>query len=173
MSIAGYSVVAPYSPTFAYIFYNCALIVFCRLKLINLCLVHRCDVKGCAGNLVLDGNFDNNRECCMAKKSGYLIYKSLPGEIPTGCMNTPQLGQRFCNLHHHDHQELDKHAVQVNLEDASKEFGGVLGPILRSAKKKEDGKQWAQVDRIMESKSLRNKKFYKVDICTLYFWKLP
>ena len=105
----------------------------------------------------------------MAKKSGYLIYKSLPGEIPTGCMNTPQLGQRFCNLHDHDHQELDKYAVQVNLEDASKELGGALGPLLRSAKKKADKQDWAQVDSIIESKSLRNKKFYKVNIHYLYF----
>jgi len=98
----------------------------------------------------------------MAKKSGYLIYKSLPGEIPTGCMNTPQLGQRFCKLHDHDHRELDKLAVQVDLDDVTKEFGGALGPLLRSAKKKTDEKQWAQVDRIMESKCLRNKTFYKV-----------
>lgn len=94
------------------------------------------------------------------EKVGNLIYKSLPREIPTGCMKTPHLGQRFCNLHDHDRQ-LDKHAVQVNLEDASKEFGGALRTFLRSSKKK-DGKRWAQVDRIMESKSLRNKKFYKV-----------
>lgn len=84
-------------------------------------------------------------------------------------MKTPQLGQRFCNLHDHDHQELDKHAVQVNLEDASKEFAGALGPLLCSAKKKEDGRHWAQVDRIMDSKSLRNKKLFKVDINSLYF----
>ena len=95
------------------------------------------------------------------EKVGNLIYKLLPGEIPTGCMKTPHLGQRFCNLHDHDRQ-LDKHAAKVNLEDAIKEFGGTLRPLLRSSKKK-DGKRWAQVDRIMESKSLRNKKFYKVD----------
>lgn len=93
------------------------------------------------------------------EKVGNLIYKTLPGAIPTGCMKTPHLGQRFCNLHDHDRQ-LDKHAVQVNLEGASKDFGGALRPLRRSSKKK-DGKRWAQVDRIMESKSLRNKKFYK------------
>ena len=102
------------------------------------------------------------------KKSSYLMYKSLPGEICTGCMNRPQLGKRFCNLHEGDHQELDKHALQVNAEDASKEFGGVLGPLLRSKKSKEDGKHWAQVDRILESKSLRNKKFSKVNSNSLY-----
>jgi len=108
-------------------------------------LVHRCDIKGCAGNLVLDGNFDNNRECCMAKKSSYLMSKLLPGELLTGCMNTSLLGQRFCKLHDHNHQELDKHAVQVNLEDASKEFGGALAPLLCSATKnqrKSNGHKW-------------------------------
>ena len=98
------------------------------------------------------------------KRVVFFIYKSLPGEIATGCMNTPQLGQRFCNLHDQDHQELDKHAVDVNLEDASKEFGGALGPLLRSAKKKAEQKQWAQVDRIVGRKSLRKKKFYKVSM---------
>ena len=34
-------------------------------------LVHQCDVRGCQGNLVNDGNFDNNMEWIMAKESGY------------------------------------------------------------------------------------------------------
>ena len=52
---------------------------------------------------MLDGNFDNNRECCMAKGSGFLEYDSL-----TGCMQTPKLGTRFCEKHLVDHQQLDK-----------------------------------------------------------------
>ena len=55
-----------------------------------------------------DGNFDNNRQCCMAKGSGFLQYDSLPGEIKTGCMQTPKLGTRFCEKHLVDHQQLDK-----------------------------------------------------------------
>ena len=111
---------------------------------------------------MLDGNFDNNRECCMAKNSGCLLYDSLPGEIATGCVNSPKKGERFCKDHCHDHQELDKHSDEVSLEEASKEFGVTLGPVLRGAKKKEEANQWGQVDEIMDKKCLRNKTFYKV-----------
>ena len=44
-------------------------------------LVHQCDVKGCKENLVIDRNFDNNMECCMAKESGYIECDSFPGQI--------------------------------------------------------------------------------------------
>ena len=44
-------------------------------------LVHQCDVKDCKENLVIDDSFDNNMECCMAKKSGYIEYDSLPRQI--------------------------------------------------------------------------------------------
>ena len=57
---------------------------------------------------MLDGNFDNNHECCLAKGSGFIEYDSLPGEIKTGCNQTPKLGTRFCGKHLVDHQELDK-----------------------------------------------------------------
>ena len=44
-------------------------------------LVHQCDVKDCEENLVIDGNFDNNMECYMAKESGYIEYDFLPRQI--------------------------------------------------------------------------------------------
>lgn len=129
--------------------------------MLNIILAaHTCHIKGCQKNLVLDGNFDNNRECCMAKRSGWLVYDSLPDEIATGCINTPKLGERFCKQHCHDHQELDKHAQGKNLEDAS--MGISLGPVLRSAKKNNGEKQWGQVDEIIDKKCLRKKVFYKV-----------
>lgn len=71
-------------------------------------LDHQCDTNGCKRNLVLDGNFDNNRECCMAKDSGFIQYDSLPGQIRSGCIVTPKLGSRFCENHIVDHKELDK-----------------------------------------------------------------
>lgn len=55
---------------------------------------------------MLDGNFDNNREWCMAKGSGFIEYDSLPGEIKTA--QTPKRSTRFCEEHLVDHQELDK-----------------------------------------------------------------
>ena len=68
----------------------------------------------------------------------------------------------FAQEHNNNHKELDKDAVQVNSEEVSKQFGDALGPVLRSAKKKVEGKHWRQVDEIVETKCLRNRKFYKV-----------
>ena len=125
-------------------------------------VVHSCEIKGCQSNVVLDGNFDNNRECCMAKNSGCMMYDSLPGKITTGCICTPKLGERFCADHLKDHQELDKDKTGINLEAASKEFGATLGPTLRSNKKKGEESCWGQVGEITEKRCLRNKNFYKV-----------
>lgn len=46
--------------------------------------------------MVLDGNFDNNRECCMVKNSGSMMYDFLFGEIIIGCICIFKLGERFC-----------------------------------------------------------------------------
>ena len=100
----------------------------------------------------------------MVKKSGYLIYDSLPGEITTGCINTPKLGERFCSDHLQDHQELDKQKPNINLDAASKEFGTSLGPVLRSSKRKGEENLWGQIGEIMEKRCLRNKTFYKVGL---------
>ena len=79
---------------------------------------------------MLDGNFDNNRECCMAKGSGFLEYDSLPGEIKTGCMQTPKLGTRFCEKHLVDHQQLDKVCIiiipYINLDQTVQELDLVI-----------------------------------------------
>lgn len=90
----------------------------------------------------------------MAKTSACLIYDSLPGEIATGCIKTPKLGARFCKDHCVDHQEMHKCADGLNMQDASKEFGMKLGPVLRSAKKKGDDKLWGQVKEVVDKKSL-------------------
>ena len=67
-------------------------------------LVHQCDMKACKENRVIDGNFDNNMECCTAKEGGYIEFDSLPGEIRTGC--------QFCEEHLRDHKELDKVGIK-------------------------------------------------------------
>ena len=71
-------------------------------------LVHQCDVKACKENVVIDGNFDNNIECCTAKEGGYIEFDSLPGQIRTGCIRTPKFGSQFCEQHLRGHKELDK-----------------------------------------------------------------
>ena len=97
--------------------------------------------------LVLYGNFDNNRECCMAKKSGYLVYGSLPGKIHSGCIKTPKLGLQFCEEHLQDHQELDRDAIDLQNE-VPEEVSQCFGPCLRSSKKNPNAKLWGQVEKI-------------------------
>lgn len=128
-------------------------------------LDHQCEINGCKKNLVLDGNFDNNRECCMAKDSGFIQYDSLPGQIRSGCIMTPKLGSRFCEKHMVDHKELDKEKM-ADLSEAISDLGETLGPVLRSSHKKSDYPKWGQVVKILQMRTLRNKKFFKV--LTLY-----
>jgi len=48
------------------------------------------------------------------------------------------------------------------LKEVAKEFEGCLGPVLRSASEKVDVIPWGQVAEILEMRTLRNKKFFKV-----------
>ncbi|XP_068684800.1 uncharacterized protein [Montipora foliosa] len=121
---------------------------------------HKGNSPGCKTNLVIDGNFDNNRECCMGKGCGFIQYDSLPGEVKTGCTQTPKLGKRFCVEHLLDHKGLDE--IDPCLKEVAKEFEGCLGPVLRSASKKVDVIPWGQEAEILETRTLRNKKFFKV-----------
>ena len=60
---------------------------------------HRCDIPGCGEVLVLDGNMKNNREVCFATEAGYAEFSGLPGQIRTGCPNTPAIKSRYCSVH--------------------------------------------------------------------------
>lgn len=41
-------------------------------------------------------------------------------------------------------------------------LGKSLGPVLRSAKKKVETAEWRQVAEVLDMKTLRKKKFFKV-----------
>lgn len=41
----------------------------------------------------------NNREVCYANDAGYAEFRNLPGQIKTGCPNTPALNSRYCSIH--------------------------------------------------------------------------
>lgn len=60
---------------------------------------HRCSVSGCGTVLVVDGNMKNHRSVCAASEAGYIEYDGLPGQVKTGCTNTPEQKNRFCSLH--------------------------------------------------------------------------
>lgn len=60
---------------------------------------HRCDVNGCGQAVVIDGNMKNHRAVCYATNAGYVEYKGLPGQVRTGCPNTPEFMSRYCSIH--------------------------------------------------------------------------
>ena len=41
----------------------------------------------------------NHRDVCSAKDAGFAEFEGLPGNIKTGCPNTPELKSRFCSKH--------------------------------------------------------------------------
>ena len=73
------------------------------INLIPPCLyqliAHKCDVQGCNNVLVIDGNFKNHRDICMATEAGFVTFQGLPGQIKTGCLMTPDYKSRYCSLH--------------------------------------------------------------------------
>lgn len=41
----------------------------------------------------------NHRDVCKADHAGYIKFDGLPGQVRTGCMQSPDLMSRFCKLH--------------------------------------------------------------------------
>ena len=62
-------------------------------------IAHSCSYLGCGRVLVLDGNMKNHRDICLARSAGTVEFKNLPGQITTGCINTPAYKSRYCVDH--------------------------------------------------------------------------
>lgn len=62
-------------------------------------VAHSCSYPGCGKVLVLDGNMKNHRDICLARSAGVIEFKNLPGQITTGCVNTPAYKSRYCVDH--------------------------------------------------------------------------
>lgn len=60
---------------------------------------HKCAAPGCREALVLDGNMKNHRAVCSATHAGYIEYQDLPGQVRSGCQNTPAFESSFCSVH--------------------------------------------------------------------------
>lgn len=72
----------------------------CNFWLFSIFFIeHTCATPGCGSVLVFDGNCKNYRDVCKARDAGFVEYEGLEGVVKTGCMNTPKLGSRFCELH--------------------------------------------------------------------------
>ena len=50
-------------------------------------LVHQCDVKACKENLVVDSNFYNNAECCMANETDMISFMGRSERAAYECQN--------------------------------------------------------------------------------------
>ena len=48
----------------------------------------------------MDGSMKNHRDVCFASDdAGCTEYSGLPGEVCTGCPNTPDYSSRYCKIH--------------------------------------------------------------------------
>lgn len=91
-----------YNIVFISLEYRFVLRLNLYLRMLNMyrkLLAHRCNVEGCGSVLVLDGNMKNCRDVCAAKDAGFLEYTGLPGQVKTGCMDTPRQSSKFCTNH--------------------------------------------------------------------------
>lgn len=79
-----------------------------------LSLAHRCSKQGCGLVLILDGNLKNSRDVCAAEDAGFVEYAGLPGQVKTGCMETPQQSGKFCL--HHQPRKVDSFGQQKVVE---------------------------------------------------------
>lgn len=89
------------------------------IDLLQIFPAHHCEKVGCGSVLVLDGNMKNRRDICAADHAGFVEYTGLPGNIKTGCMDTPEQQSKFCP-HHKLRQDL-----------SSNNHGKVVEAILR------------------------------------------
>lgn len=60
---------------------------------------------------------------------------------------------------------------KLNLQQFEEELGKNFWPVLRSAKKRVEVEDWGQVGEVLEMKTLRKKKFFKVCIFLIHFIK--
>ena len=59
---------------------------------------HKCEKPGCTETIILDGNMKNHRAVCAVTHAGYIVYKDIPGQVRSGCQNSPAFDS-FCTLH--------------------------------------------------------------------------
>ena len=118
---------------------------------------HRCSFSGCKNVVVLDGNQKNQRPVCMAKDAGYIDFSSLPGSIKTGCINTPQLKSRFCEVH--TPRACNSHPVHLRDKDVD-EATSTNACDFHIKGSSTSGEPIVQV--LLEKKTTRSDTYYKV-----------
>lgn len=117
-------------------------------------LAHSCDKPGCKKALVVDGNMKNHRDVCMATNAGYVEFKGLPGQVRTGCPNTPGYKSLYCSVHKPAMAQPQRYEVeeqgdcQLSPNDV-KPSGSIKAPQ-------------EPIGMITGRKSTRNSTFYQV-----------
>ncbi|XP_066912461.1 uncharacterized protein [Clytia hemisphaerica] len=145
---------------------------------------HSCGMPGCSKVLILDGNMKACRQVCSVKEVTRMGFKTIPGQLITGCMNTPSKGLRVCEEHkettalvHDDsieeEMEVDRTEVEMNLSqgtvdenvdtnenDDKNENDDTDENDDKNEKSDSDGFQG--VIKILDKKETRNSKLYKI-----------
>jgi hypothetical protein len=97
--------------------------------------------------LVFDGNCKNFRDVCKARDAGYVEYKGLQGIVKTGCMNSPKLQSRFCELHTENIGTVTPHQLDADSTDS------------------QSVQEESVVAMIMGKRSTRSDTYYQVCMC--------
>lgn len=112
--------------------------------------------QGCIQAIILDGNMKNHRAVCATSHAGYIVYKDIPGQVRSGCQNSPAFDSSFCTLH----KPVLAMPQHVQLQHATSE-GGEL--TLDTHKAEEE-----PVGIITNKRKTRSSTFYEVNILCYY-----
>ena len=96
----------------------------------------------------------NHRDVCYATNAGYVEYAGLPGQVRTGCPNTPDYKSLFCALH--------KPAVAVRSTRIEESQDKSSSPDLSQQDSFRE-----PIGLIIGKQSTRNSTLYQVDVDVL------
>ena len=116
---------------------------------------HKCEKPGCIQAVILDGNMKNHRAVCAATHAGYIVYKDIPGQVRSGCQNSPAFDSS-CTIH----KPILAMPQHVQLQNATSE-GGELTLDIHKAEEE-------PVGIITNKRKTRSSTFYEVNILCYY-----
>ena len=93
----------------------------------------------------------NHRAVCAATHAGYIVYKDIPGQVRSGCQNSPAFDSSFCTLH----KPVLAMPQHVQIQHATSE-GGEFTLDFRKTEEE-------PVGIITNKRKTRNSTFYEVN----------
>ena len=94
----------------------------------------------------------NHRAVCSATHAGYIEYKDIPGQVRSGCQNSPAFDSSFCALH----KPVLAMPQRVQIQHATSE-GGEFTLDLRKTEEE-------PVGIITNKRTTRSSTFYQVHV---------